>query len=165
MSSETNDNTFHLYNEENDKFKVYNDKLSEIETNINIVLDKLSKSYTNYKLYPDVSELENIYTNDMANLEDNENKLFLLEQEINKDNNDLVSTIDNQNNKLNQLKGKKNRLTNQNTSIVDTDAASIGFRYQIKDQYQQQYISFAILSSFTIFSLVSLYKNSTKSTK
>jgi len=138
-----------------ENYKTY---LSELETNINISLNNLIKSYPNYKLYPDVSELENIYANDMSNLTENKNAFFFLNNDLETTNNNLLTIINTKNNTLNQLKNDKDTLNKTYTSIIDIDATSIGQRKQIRDEYQQNYLSLILLACFTGIFIISAYK-------
>jgi len=146
-----------------EQFKSYKDKLSELETNISIVFNKIKNSYPNYKLYPNVSELENIYTNDKFNLNDTKQSIFLLENKLNISNNQLKSTIDNKNEELKQIQNDNKKLNKKYENMVDTDASSFGLKSQFKDEYNKNYISLILLSSFTLIFLIAAYKH-TRST-
>jgi len=146
-----------------EQLKSYNDKLSELETNISIVFNKLKNSYPNYKLYPNVSELENIFTNDKFNLNDTKQSVFLLEKKINTSNNQLKSIIDNKNEELKKIQNDNKKLNKKYQSMIDTDASSFGLKSQYSDQYNQNYISLILLSSFTLFFIIAAYKH-TRST-
>jgi len=137
-----------------ENYKTY---LSELETNINISLNNLIKSYLNYKLYPDVSELENIYANDMSNLTENKNAFFFLNNDLETTNNNLLTIINTKNNTLNQLKNDKDTLNKTYTSIIDIDATSIGQRKQIRDEYQQNYLSLILFVCFTGIFIIFIY--------
>ena len=54
----------------NDIIKSYKTNLTNAETKLNMVLNEMIKSYPNYKLYPDVNEIQNIHENNTFKLED-----------------------------------------------------------------------------------------------
>lgn len=146
------------------KYDVYKEKLNELETKIKIIFNKLNNSYPNYKLYPNVSELQNIYTNDTYNLDDIKNTLFSIETSINKDNNKLLTMILNKEKQLNELKKNNEQLKKKYESMIDTDASSFGLHSQTKDKYQQRFISLVLAITFTFIFLTMAYKhvNTTK---
>lgn len=141
------------------KSNLYKSKLNEYNTNIKIVFDKLRGSYPNYKLYPNVSEIKNIYTNDKYNFIDNRNKLFSIETSLNNDNKKLLEIINNKNNQLNELKKNNESLKKKYESMIDTDASSFGLHSQTQDKYQQNYISLVLLVTFTFIFLSLGYKH------
>ena len=46
-----------------------NKKINELDQRFYLVLDELKKSYPTYKVYPDNPEYENIYSNNISNME------------------------------------------------------------------------------------------------
>jgi len=142
-----------------DKYNSYKEKINELTTKIKIVVNKLNTSYPNYKLYPNVTEIENIYTNDSYNLTDIINNLFSIEKSINTDNNKLLDMIRNKNTQLNELKKNRESLSKKHESMVDTDASSFGLHSQTKDSYQQSYISLVLIVIFTFIFITVAYKH------
>ena len=76
----------------------YLKKINDIEIRTNLILDELKNTYVNYKLYPDVSEYQNIYLNNKQNIDNARNDIFLLK-------NYLQSNLSNQKNEI-KTKGK-----------------------------------------------------------
>ena len=129
----------------------YRNKLKELDTNLNIVIDGLIKSYPDYKIYPDVTELENIYNNNLYNLQDIKTNFFSLQKSVNGSNEKIKIIIDNKNIQLEKLKLHNKKLTTKYNGMSESDQSSIGLRGQFDDQYKQSYLSLVLLMSFTLF--------------
>lgn len=129
---------------------LYKSKLKDIETNFNIVISALLKSYQEYKLYPDVSELENIHNNNMYNLHDVKHIFFTLQKSINDSNNNIKQIINNKNIELEKLKKENQTLSSKYNSLNGSDQSSIGLLSQFQDEYRQKYLSLVLLMSFTL---------------
>lgn len=129
---------------------LYKSKLKDIETNFNIVISALLKSYQEYKLYPDVSELENIHNNNMYNLHDVKLFFITLQKSINYNNNNIKKIINDKNIELEKLKKENQTLSSKYNSLNDSDQSSIGLLSQFQDEYRQKYLSLVLLMSFTL---------------
>lgn len=130
--------------------ETFKDELRNNETNLNIVIEALKKSYVEYKLYPNVSELENIHNNNLYNLSDVSQKNFLLDTNIKQSNESLKTIIYTKNEELETLKVDNKKLTQKYKSMTDSDQSSIGLQSQYKDEYTQKYLSLVLLMSFTL---------------
>jgi len=130
--------------------KLYKNTLKDIETNFNIIIESLVKSYPQYKLYPDVTELENIHSNNLYNLQDVKNNFFNLYNNVEKNNKLLETIVNNKNKQLEKLKIDNKKLKIKYNMITGSDQSSIGLREQLKDEYRQSYLSLVILVSFTL---------------
>lgn len=157
MNSINNTDNNDLYNFEYDSSISFDDYLSTLQTTIEIVFNKLSNSYPNYKLYPDVSEFENIYINDDYNLSSIKNSLFSFEQYINKSNNDLLDKIDNKNTNLNSLKEINKDLNQTYNYMINTDATSVGQQNEIREKYTENILSFILVLLFMFFFIILAY--------
>ena len=135
------------YKQSLEKFK---NELKNNETNLNIIIEALKKSYPEYKLYPNVSELENIHNNNLYNLDDVKRKIFLLDTNVNNSNESLKEITSIKNKELEILKTDNKKLTKKYNSMTDTDQSSIGLRAQFEDEYRQKYLSLILLMSFTL---------------
>lgn len=125
-------------------------KLNEIETNLNISIQGLIKSYPEYKLYPDVTELEKVYNNYLYNLQDVKRDFFLLQNNLNDKNEIIKKNINIKNRELEKLKIDNKKLNTKYNALSGNDQSSIGLRSQFEDEYRQKYLSLFILISFTI---------------
>lgn len=130
--------------------ELYKSKLKDIETNFNIVINALLKSYPEYKLYPDVSELENIHNNNMYNLQDIKQNFFKLQKSIKDSNENIKKIINDKNIDLKKLKSDNKMLTTKFNSLNGSDQTSIGLRSQFEDEYRQKYLSLVLLMTFTL---------------
>lgn len=128
----------------------FKNKLKDIETNFNISINGLLKSYPEYKLYPNVTELESVYNNNVYNLQDVKQSLFLLQNNINDHNNKLQQVINVKNEELEILKSDNKKLKTKYDAMNESDQSSIGLRSQFEDEYRQKYLSLFILMSFTL---------------
>lgn len=131
-------------------YDLYKSKLKDIETNFNIVINALLKSYPEYKLYPDVSELENIHNNNMYNLQDVKQNFFTLQKSLKDSNDNIKKVISDKNIELEKLKSDNKKLTARFNSLNGSDQSSIGLRSQFEDEYRQKYLSLVLLMSFTL---------------
>lgn len=129
---------------------LYKNDLKDIETNFNITTESIVKSYPQYKLYPDVTELENIHNNNLYNLEDVRNKFFNLYNNIENNNQLLENIVNDKNKQLEQLKKDNQKLKSKYNMMSGSDQSSIGLRQQLQDEYRQSYLSLVILTSFTL---------------
>jgi len=130
--------------------ELYKSKLKDIETNFNIVINALLKSYPEYKLYPDVSELENIHNNNMYNLQDIKQNFFKLQKSIKDSNENIKKIINDKNIDLKKLKSDNKMLTTKFNALNGSDQTSIGLRSQFEDEYRQKYLSLVLLMTFTL---------------
>lgn len=130
--------------------ELYKNTLKDIETNFNITIESLIKSYPQYKLYPNVTELENIYSNNLYNLEDVKNKFFNLYNNIENNNKLLENVVNNKNKQFEKLKIDNQKLKTKYNMMSGSDQSSIGLREQIQDEYRQSYLSLVILTSFAL---------------
>lgn len=134
----------------NQSLKSFKNQLNDIEINFNISVNALLKSYPEYKLYPDVSELENIHNNNLYNLQDVKQKFFLLQTNLNNSNEKLKDIINIKNEELEKLKIDNKKLNKRYNSMSESDQSSIGLRAQFEDEYRQKYVSLVLLMSFTL---------------
>jgi len=130
--------------------ELYKSKLKDIETNFNIVINALLKSYPEYKLYPDVSELENIHNNNMYNLQDVKQNFFKLQKSLKDSNEKIKKVINDKNVELENLKKDNKKLTVRYNSLNGSDQSSVGLHSQFEDEYRQKYLSLVLLMSFTL---------------
>lgn len=128
----------------------YKNTLKDIEINFNIITESLLKSYPEYKLYPGVSELENIHNNNLYNLEDVKKNFFNLYINIEKSNQSLENVVNDKNKQLEKLKIDNQKLKSKYNMMSGSDQSSIGLREQLNDEYRQSYLSLVILTSFTL---------------
>ena len=124
--------------------------MKDSETNFNIVINALLKSYPEYKLYPDVSELENIHNNNIYNLQDVKQTFLLLQNSLKNSNEDIKRVINKKNIELEKLKNDNKKLTARYNILKDSDQSSVGLRSQFDDTYKQNYLSLFLLMSFTL---------------
>ena len=108
----------------------YLKKINDIEIRTNLILDELKNTYVNYKLYPDVSEYQNIYLNNKQNIDNARNDIFLLK-------NYLQSNLSNQKNEIktkgkiiDDLKKENLELNNRYKSLLSGNNAAIGLNHQ-----------------------------------
>jgi hypothetical protein len=134
----------------NDIIKSYKTKLTDAETKLNMVLNEMIKSYPNYKLYPDVNEIQNIHENNTFKLEDVKKEIFLLKSSIHNDNEKIKKIIENKNKELKILEDHNKKLKKRYNTLIDSDQSSIGLRAQVEDQYRKTYLSFILLATFTL---------------
>jgi len=134
----------------NDIIKSYKTKLTNTETKLNMVLNEMIKSYPNYKLYPDVNEIQNIHENNTFKLEDVKKEIFLLKSSIHKDNEKIKKIIESKNKELKMLEIHNKKLKKRYNTLIDSDQSSIGLRSQVEDQYRKTYLSFILLATFTL---------------
>lgn len=113
----------------------YSNKINEIEVRINLILDELKNTYVNYKLYPDVSEYQNVYLNNKQNLDNAKNDIFLLK-------NYLQSNLINKNKEIKEkgeiidnLKKENSELNNRYKSLLLGNNAAIGLNNQQSGLY------------------------------
>jgi len=150
-----------LYNFTYNSSITFKDYLSTLQNTMNIVFNRLYNSYPNYKLYPNVSETENIYVNDNYNLSSIKNSLFSFETYITKLNKDLITSINDKNLQLNSLKDINKTLNDQYSSMANTDATSIGQQVQIKEKYIEAFLSLILVIIFMIIFSLTSYKYTT----
>jgi hypothetical protein len=134
----------------NDIIKSYKTNLTNAETKLNMVLNEMIKSYPNYKLYPDVNEIQNIHENNTFKLEDIKKEFFLLKTSIHKDNEKIKKMIEMKNKELKILEDHNKKLKKRYNTLIDSDQSSIGLRAQVEDQYRKTYLSFTLLATFTL---------------
>lgn len=125
-------------------------KLKEIETNLNVSIQGLIKSYPEYKLYPDVTELERVYNNYLYNLQDVKRDIFLLQNNLNDKNEKIKKVINIKNRELEKLKLDNKKLKDKYNALSESDQSSVGLRAQFEDEYRQKYLSLFILMLFTL---------------
>lgn len=137
-------------NTNNEKLDIYKNELKDIETNFNIISQALLKSYPEYKLYSNVSELENIHNNNLYNFQDLKQSFFLLKNKIKNSNKDIEIIIKEKNIQLDTLKNDNNKLTQKYNNMEESDQSSIELNEQFKDKYRQNYISSVVSILFAL---------------
>lgn len=113
----------------------YLNKMNDIEIRINLILDELKNTYVNYKLYPDVSEYQNVYLNNKQNLENAHNDLFLLKNYIQSNLINKNKEIEEKGKKIDELKKENSELNNRYKSLLLGNNAAIGLNNQQSGLY------------------------------
>lgn len=135
----------------------YLKKINNIETKKNIILEDLKNTYINYKLYPDISEYENIYLNNKYNLENIQNDIFLLIKLIKNTISQYNNDIEKINDIIDKLKYQNLELNNKYKILTSENNASSGLNNQQNSIYNLNKYNL-ILTILSFFSIIFFYK-------
>lgn len=142
----------------------YLNKINEVEIRINLILDELKNTYVNYKIYPDVSEYQNVYSNNKKNLDNAHNEFFLLKNYLQTNLMNQKKEIEEKGKTIDELKKENEHLNKTYKSLLLGNNAAIGLNYQQEGLYTlSKYnliltilgilgISFVTLQAFNNFS-------------
>jgi len=133
-------------------------KLNTYSQNFTSVLDDFSNSYINYKLYPDYTEYENIYSNHKSNLDSLQADVFIATNDVQKNIDSLNDLINDLNTKLNTEKDHNKILKNTLSQISSDGNGSELLFSESKDLYKMQKIYNIILITGIFLIIFSLFK-------
>ena len=133
-------------------------KLNTYSQNFTSILDDFSNSYINYKLYPDYTEYENIYSNHKSNLDSLQADVFIATNDVQKNIDTLNSLINDLNIKLNTEKDNNKILKNTLSQISSDGNGSELLFSESKDLYKMQKIYNIILISAIFLIIFLLFK-------
>jgi hypothetical protein len=142
----------------------YLKKINDVEIRINLILDELKNTYVNYKLYPDVSEYQNVYLNNKNNLENAHNDYFLLKNYLQSNLMNQKKQIEEQGKTIDDLKKENLSLSNRYKSLLLGNNAAIGLNYQQEDLYTLSKYNF-VLTMISILCISFVTKNAFDSSK
>ena len=108
----------------------YLKKINDIEIRTNLILDELKNTYVNYKLYPDVSEYQNIYLNNKQNIDNARNDIFLLKNYLQSNLSNQKIEIKSKGKIIDDLKKENLELNNRYKSLLSGNNAAIGLNHQ-----------------------------------
>lgn len=108
----------------------YLNKMNEIEIRIKLILDELKNTYVNYKLYPDVSEYQNVYLNNKQNLENSHNDIFLLKNYLQSNLINKRKEIEQMSKTIDELKKENSELNIRYKSLLLGNNAAIALNHQ-----------------------------------
>lgn len=106
-----------------------------VETRINLILNELKNTYVNYKLYPNVSDYQSVYSNNKQNLESAYNDIFLLNNYVKSSLTNINGKIQEKNTSMNELKKENVELSARYKSLLLGDNAAIGLNHQQSGLY------------------------------
>jgi FtsZ-binding cell division protein ZapB len=90
----------------------YKQKIKELDTKFSLILDEIIKSYSIYKMNPDYPEYQNLYSSNMNNLENDNQKII-----------DYITIADT---KIEQLKDENNILKSKFKYLYSSNNTSDG---------------------------------------
>lgn len=86
--------------EKNQTPHFYKEKLNELKSKMNILLNRYKKSYPLYKSNPNINEYKSLYQNDIKQIQNIQDEVFLLQSKL-----------------LKEMEDKSNKLQNINMDI------------------------------------------------
>ncbi len=119
----------------------YKNKIKELNQRFYLVLDEIRKSYPRYKVFSNNPEYENIYSNDISNMEKINKDFFLLKKSLEKDSvimNKLIYKKDAQI-KLKQKQNEELKGTLQD--LITGNNSSIGMIEQKEQAYNHEILN------------------------
>ncbi len=136
----------------------YDKKIKELDQRFYLVLDELKKSYPIYKVYPDNPEYENIYSNDISNMEKTNIDIFSLKKSIDKDSIILNRIIKHRNKLITKKKEENKELKKQLENLLSGANSSTGMIDQKQDIYNMQFFHLVILGLSALGIMVFTYR-------
>jgi hypothetical protein len=143
------------------KTNQYKEKINELDSGVNLLLDEFKKLYVITKMFPNNEEYQTLYTNIINNLESVLSKLFSIS-------NDVQVNIDNLNKKLvefdNLIRSErdKNKELKIKLGIVENKSnATFEMISDYKDIYAKRYLrnwSLLLSSIICIVAIGTIYK-------
>lgn len=122
----------------------YDKKIKELNIRFYLVLHELKKSYPNYKVYPDNPEYENIYSNDISNMEKTNMDIFSLRKSIDKDSIILNKIIKIKNEIITIKKNKNELLKHELENLVLGANSSYGMISEKQSVYNDELANLGI---------------------
>ena len=136
----------------------YDKKIKELDQRFYLVLDELKKSYPIYKVYPDNPEYENIYSNDISNMEKTNIDIFSLKKSIDKDSIILNRIIKHRNKLITKKKEENKELKKQLENLLSGANSSTGMIDQKQDIYNMQFFHLVIVGLSALGIMVFTYR-------
>ena len=143
------------------KTNQYKEKINELDSGVNLLLDEFKKLYVITKMFPNNEEYQTLYTNIINNLESVLSKLFSIS-------NDVQVNIDNLNKKLVEFDNlirserEKNKELKIKLGIVENKSnATFEMISDYKDIYAKRYLrnwSLLLSSIICIVAIGTIYK-------
>lgn len=137
--------------------KTYEKKLQELKTKFQLLLERLKKSYPQYKQNK-TAETESIYESDMNQLEHIFSEIFLLKSELVKKNTELRNILER---KDNVLKETKQMYKKEKGDMIEEDGvynASFPREKEYMNKLHDNYIIIGFYTTGIISSIALLYK-------
>jgi hypothetical protein len=123
----------------------YDKKINELNQRFYLVLDELKKSYPTYKVYPDNPEYENIYSNNISNMEKTNMDIFSLKQQIDKDSIKINKIIKQKNIDITRKKNENEELKKELESLMNGANSSTGMIGQKQSIYNMELFNLVIV--------------------
>jgi hypothetical protein len=142
----------------------YVNKINDVETRINLILGELKNTYVNYKLYPNVSEYQSVYSTNKTNLTKAYDDYFLLKNYLQSNLMNQKKQIEEQGKTIDDLKKENLSLSNRYKSLLLGNNAAIGLNYQQEDLYTLSKYNF-VLTMISILCISFVTKNAFDSSK
>lgn len=142
----------------------YKNQLNELEDKINILLQRYNKSYTLYKSNPNINEYESVYNNDVQQIQNIFDEIFVLENNILKDSENNSSKLEDVNKNIEFSKEKYNLLknnVNSNGGINDNDSGKTREKdthYELSLEYYKLAFHIILLLGITYMLKTMLYE-------
>jgi hypothetical protein len=137
----------------------YKKNADELKSKMNILLLRYQKSYPLYKSNPNINEYKSMYDNDMQQIQNIINELFLLESMITKDSETKSKNIESNNNTITNQKTTYNlgeEIFNENKNNKQAGPPRLEeFREKLNEQY---YIFFYYVILFIFSGYLIKYK-------
>ena len=104
----------------------YKQKIQELDTKFSLIVDKIIKSYSIYKINPDYPEYQNLYSSNISNLEKTKSDIFLLQNSLENDNQKIIDYITIADTKIEQLKDENNILKSKFKYLYESNNTADG---------------------------------------
>lgn len=136
----------------------YDKKINELDQRFYLVLDEMKKSYPNYKVYPDNPEYENIYSNDVSNIEKTNMDIFSLKKSLDKDSILLNKMIQNKNKQITRKKEENKKLKTELENLISGANSSSGMISQKESVYNMELFHLGIITLSVLGVVIFTYR-------
>lgn len=129
----------------------YQNQLDNINKTFTLILDEYYRIYPLSKLSPENSSIFNEFTNDKANLNENNSSIFELKNEIQKQIDDFNKDMKLKNRQIREIKSANDKLENELFNLKNGNNAAVGQLDDINTKFYDNFTFSLGLLAISIF--------------